>query len=136
MKNSLFIFLLALFGCTQKYKVINLPIPPPPPPPNILPPSLPPSFSPSLDDVSNIQINPIPHPFNLNGHFPYAVWVDGQRLQLNYKELNQLVIALNLNFKQPKNTAKIHRGEGWVYPLDKNESIKRKNTIGSTRNTD
>jgi hypothetical protein len=136
MRISFLLFFLFLFGCSsKKSKVVNLEVPPPPPPPNILPPSDPPSFIPSLDEVAEIQVNPIPHPFNLNGHFPYAVWVDGQRLKLTPQEMNQLIVALDLKFEQPKNTKNIHNGEGWLYPLDRNESTKKENAIGSARNT-
>jgi len=137
MKISFLLFFVFLFGCSSKQgRVINLDIPSPPPPPNIIPPSTPPSFIPSLDEVAKIEINPIPHPFDLNGHFPYAVWINGQRLKLSYKELNQLVVALDLNSQHIKHSENIHNGEGWLYPLDRNESIKRENTIGSARNTD
>jgi hypothetical protein len=32
-----------------------------------------------------------------------------------------LAQALNLKFIQPKDTAKIHNGEGWLYPLELEE---------------
>lgn len=137
MKISFLSLLLFLFGCSSKKNMsIDLEFPPPPSPPNILPPSDPPPFIPSLDEVAEIQINPIPHPFDLNGYFPYAVWINGQRLKLTPKEMNQLIVALDLNSEQIEQTENIHNGEGWLYPLDKNESIKRENTIGSSRNTD
>lgn len=137
MKINFLLFFVFLFGCSSKKgRVVDFDISPPPPPPNIIPPSDPPSFVPSLDEVAEIQINPIPHPFDLNGYFPYAVWINGQRLKLTPKEMNQLIIALNLNSGQIKQTENIHSGEGWLYPLDRNESIKRENTIGSARNTD
>lgn len=127
MKFSVFILFTLLLGCYKKYEIVDLPIPPPPPPPRILPPSSPPNFLPSLSEVSDIQINPIPHPFNLNGLYPYAVWVDGKRLRLNRNELNNLVVYLDLKFSQPKDTEKIHKGEGWVYPLKiKKEETKSK----------
>ena len=70
-----------------------------------------------------IEVNRLPHPFNVNGTLPYAVWVDGERLPLNSAEAQKIVDSLNLEFKQPKDTAKIHSGEGWLYPY--NESVEK-----------
>ncbi len=118
MRISLLIFAFAFFGCSNKKgKVIDLDIPPPPPPPSLLPPSAPPNFEPPIDQLINIQVNPIPHPFNLNGTIPYAIWVNGEPLPMNYSLSQSIAKALSLEFKQPKNTAQIHNGEGWLYPL-------------------
>ena len=38
-----------------------------------------------------IQVNSLPHPFNLNGRMPYQVWVNGERLKLNGDKANQIV---------------------------------------------
>lgn len=116
-------FLVSFFGCTQKNATNPMlaTLPAPPPPPNIVPPTLPPSFIPIDADV---QINRIPHPFNLNGSRPYAIWVDGKRLHLNSTETRALANSLNLKFTQPKDTAEIHNGDGWQRPLklDKSKS--------------
>jgi len=48
---------------------------------------------------------------------PYAIWLNGKKVSLNASETRALVKSLNLKFEQPKNTAKIHQGEGWLYPL-------------------
>ena len=72
MKNSLIILFLFLFGCRQSGQIVDIDFPPPPPPPSLLPPP-PPNFTPTRDSVLSIQVNPIPHPFNLNGSVPYAV---------------------------------------------------------------
>lgn len=116
MKNSLFIFFLVLFGCKQKDGILGVDFPPPPPPPSFLPPP-PPSFFPTRESVLNIQVNPIPHPFNLNGTMPYAIWVNGEPLPMSHELSQGVAKALQLEFKQPKNTAKIHNGEGWLYPI-------------------
>lgn len=121
MKISLCLFFLFLIGCSQKKVLLTLDLPMPPPPPSILPPSLPPSFIPSLTDISEIQLNPIPHPFNINGELPFAVWIDGKRLPMNRKLSKDFANFLGLKFTQPKNTAEIHNGEGWLYPLDINK---------------
>ena len=73
---------------------------------------------PYLGQGSEVQINPLPHPFNLNGTMPYAVWVDGEKLNLTPKQTQDLTQSLNLEFKQPENTEAIHNGEGWLAPLD------------------
>jgi len=107
-------------SCQHKSKNIessDLNLPPPPPPPNITPPSPAPDFRPNILDLAEIQINPLPHPFNLDGHMPYAVWVNGKKLPLNSVETRSLAKALNLKFEQPKDTAEIHSGAGWQFPL-------------------
>jgi hypothetical protein len=116
MKNSLcLISALLLFGCQsqnlkQEYFI-------PPPPPTIKPPTPPPSFIPSIKRLAEIQINPIPHPFSINGEKPFAVWVDGKRLNLNNSEIIKLTNSLNIKYKTPSDTAEIHQGQGWQYPL-------------------
>lgn len=124
-QNSLFLFFIVLFcGCQsqniQKKELTPPPPPPnvkPPPPPNVKPPTPPPSFIPSIKRLAEIQINPIPHPFSVNGEVPFAIWVDGKRLQLSNSEIKQLTKSLNIKYQAPNNTAEIHQGKGWLYPL-------------------
>ena len=117
---------LFLVGCNHGGTPIDaFDYPNPPPPPNILPWNAPPSFEPSLSELAEIQINPLPHPFNVNGNMPYAVWFNGEKLNLNAHEIRVLAKSLNLRFKQPANTAQIHNGEGWLYPLDLNKEYKK-----------
>lgn len=114
----LFIVLFA-FGCrTQKKQNTITNMPPPPPPPSITPLSTPPNFTPDLGKLKQVQINRLPHPFNLDGNNPYAVWVDGKRLRLNSHQVRHLAQVLNLHFTQPKNSPKLHNGEGWLYPRE------------------
>lgn len=127
-----------LVGCNHNNKVIeaiDFPLPPPPPP-NMLPFSAPPTFTPNVEELAlmrqkfegvEVQINPIPHPFNLNGSIPYVVWVNGERLPLNSIQVRELAQSLNLKFEQPKDTAEIHNGAGWQRPLELNEN-KSNNT--------
>jgi len=120
IQNSLCLIFVVLFcGCQsqsiQKEEFI------PPPPPNIKPPTPPPSFTPSTKRLAEIQINSIPHPFSVNGEIPFAIWMDGKRLQLSNSEIKQLTESLNIKYQAPNNTAKIHQGEGWQYPLKINE---------------
>ena len=111
MKTKIIYLFIVLFVCgcqTQKKQKTTINIPSPPP-----------SFTPSLaklQQIKEIQINRLPHPFNLNGNNPYAIWVDGKRLALNSNEVRHLAEALNLHFTQPEDTAEIHNGEGWQYP--------------------
>lgn len=118
MKYLLAIITFTSFGCNHNSKVIEaIDYPIPPPPPNILPYNFPPNFTPDMTQLAEVQINPLPHPFNLNGNVPYAIWVNGKRLSLNNTQVKELAHALNLKFKQPKGTAQIHSGEGWLHPL-------------------
>jgi hypothetical protein len=128
MKSLFFLLLLFLAGCNSSSRVIesiDYPIRPPLLfPPNIYPSHPPPPFKPSLAELAEVQINPLPHPFNVNGRIPYAVWVNGKKISLNSLETKALAKSLNLEFKQPKDTAQIHSGEGWLYPLPSKKLIK------------
>lgn len=65
-----------------------------------------------------IQVNSLPHPFNLNGSMPYQVWVNGERLPLRGEKTEKLIELLDLNeFEQPEDTAEIHSGAGWLRPF-------------------
>ena len=120
----LFFFFYLLVGCpvtqVSQDDVYEFPIPPPHPP-TILPPHPPPAFTPSLKEI---QVNRLPHPFNVNGTMPYQVWVDGERLPLNSHEAIAIAESLNLKFVQPRDTAEIHSGEGWIRPFKINTAIK------------
>lgn len=112
MKTKIILISLILSGC--KSAEVNLPKPPVA---TIAPaPEMTPDLSKLLKESKNIQINSLPHPFNLNGNFPYAVWVDGNRVPLTPGESLALAKSLNIEFKQPNNTAEIHNGEGWLFP--------------------
>ena len=67
---------------------------------------------------AGIQVNSLPHPFNLDGSLPYQIWVDGERLPLRGEMVDKIIELLDLGeFKQPKDTAEIHNGAGWMFPL-------------------
>ena len=72
-------------------------------------------------EVESIQINRLPHPLNINGENPYAIWVDGKRLNLDRNQVKDLARSLHIKFEQPKDTAQIHSGAGWLFPLEVNE---------------
>ena len=70
-----------------------------------------------LQAATGVQVNSLPHPFNVGGNMPYQVWVNGERLPLNSDKANRIVDLLDLKpFEQPKNTAAIHNGAGWMFP--------------------
>lgn len=71
-----------------------------------------------LQAAPGVQVNSLPHPFNLDGRMPYQVWVNGERLPLNGDKAKQIVNLLDLGpFEQPKDTAEIHSGAGWLRPF-------------------
>lgn len=126
LKNKWWVIFLVLTSCqSNKHKEIDLPTPPPPPPPNLpkhfLVPTSPPNFTPNVNEVFEIQINPIPHPLNINGSIPYVVWLNGEKLPLKPNQVRALAKSLNIEFKQPKSTAGIHNGKGWLTPFSKKE---------------
>lgn len=71
-----------------------------------------------LQAATGVQVNSLPHPFNLNGSMPYQVWVNGKRLPLNGDKANKIVELLDIGpFEQPEDTGEIHSGAGWMFPL-------------------
>ena len=64
-----------------------------------------------------VQINHLPHPLNIGGTLPFAVWVDGERVPLDRVELQAIGQTLNIDFQPPPDTPEIHNGAGWVYPF-------------------
>jgi hypothetical protein len=121
--SSLYIiFLLFFIGCnhTQQLNEEKTEFDfyePPPPPPLVLPPSLAPDFIPSSTHLAEIQINEIPHPFNLNGHIPCQVWVNGKRLNIKPEEAQRLAKAIDLEDRPKIAPSMIHAGAGWTKPL-------------------
>ena len=116
--------LLFVIGCksSKLEEEIDLPIPPPPSlPKHFLIPTTPPNFTPNVEEVFEIQINPIPHPLNVNGNIPYVVWLNGEKLILSPKQVRELAYSLNIEYKQPEDTAEIHNGQGWLRPFSKKE---------------
>ena len=80
-----------------------------------------PGSTPKSAYKGTIQVNKLPFPFNMNGTMPYQVWVDGERLPLNGDQADRIIDALELakgdSFVQPDDTAEIHAGAGWQFPL-------------------
>lgn len=116
-----FIFLLFFVGCESSniktspldVKILKTP----PPPPSILPTSRAPNFVPNTARLSQVQINEIPHPFNLNGHIPCVIWVNGKRLNISPQEAQKLAQAVDLSSREKIHASKLHSGEGWIKPL-------------------
>ena len=72
----------------------------------------------NFDDFQ-IQINSVPHPFNISGS--YVVWVNKKRVKLGRSQVNFLAKTLNLSLERPKDTAELHNGNGWIRPFEINE---------------
>ena len=89
----------------------------PPPPHNHFPPNPAPTFTPNSSHLAQIQINEIPHPFNLNGHMPCAVWVNGRRLNITPIQAQNLANAVNLDSRPKIAPSKLHAGIGWLEAL-------------------
>jgi hypothetical protein len=121
--HSLYCICLLLFlGCeTPQTKNLNNDLTflemIPPPPPNYSPPAPAPTFIPSFEHLAQIQINEIPHPFNLNGHMPCAVWVNGRRLDITPTQAQNLANAVNLSSQPKISPSKLHAGIGWIEAL-------------------
>jgi hypothetical protein len=67
--------------------------------------------------ITEIQINPVPHPLNVDGFYPYVIWVNGERVRMKPGDIQQLAIALDLPL-YPPTTPEMHAGSGWLRPLD------------------
>jgi hypothetical protein len=120
--SSLYIiFLLFFIGCeSSKTEVSNIDFSKlelPPPPPLMLPTTPVPNFTPNIVKSSQVQINEIPHPFNLNGHIPCVIWVNGKRLNISPLEAQKLAKAVDLSSRPKIHASKLHSGEGWTNPL-------------------
>lgn len=65
---------------------------------------------------TNIQVNRLPAPFNIDGGMPFQVWVDGTPLPVNGRVSRDIVAKLNLEFEQPIQSPAIMSGDGWLRP--------------------
>lgn len=123
--NSLYLIILLLVGCTNSTKVENIQdksnmfAPPYTFPPMVLPPIKSSSIKNNTNNLAEVQINKIPHPFDLNGHIPCAVWVNGSRLKLSPLDAQKVAKAINLDAHPTIHSARLHQGEGWLTPLKK-----------------
>jgi len=116
VRNNLwFLFFILFSGCESRVQNIS-DLPPPPPPPNFIP-TFPSDFISELLTDSRVQINPIPHPLSLDGEIPFAVWLNGERLELSNSQIKDLTQFLDIKYEKPKDTFEIHSGAGWLKPL-------------------
>jgi len=75
-------------------------------------------FKPSLEQQV-IEINSIPPPFDVNGRFPYVVWVNGKRVDMPQKDILVLVEKIGKENIKPSNNKDIHIG--WLTPHAKSD---------------
>ena len=121
MINTCFIYFVLLAGCNSfdrgscRLKSINLDLPPPPP--FFSPSSLAPNFISNFSDFKQIQINNVPHPFNINGYLPCSVWINGEKVDLTPTQAQSLAKILNLKSYPAIDDQKLHEGIGWLQPL-------------------
>ena len=64
-----------------------------------------------------IEINSIPPPFNINGRFPYVVWMNGKRVDMPQKDILALIKKIGKENIKPSNNKDIHIG--WLIPHTK-----------------
>ena len=68
----------------------------------------------SLSYPVAIEINSVPFPFDLNGHYPYVVWMNGKRVELPKEDLITLVNKVGADNIPLADSQDIHRG--WLSP--------------------
>ena len=64
-----------------------------------------------------IEINDVPHPFNLNNYNSYIVWVNGKRVDIPLEKKNALIALVGAKNIAPVSDEDIHNGDGWLRPL-------------------
>lgn len=73
--------------------------------------------------TTEIQINAVPKPLDIDGFYPYMVWVNGEPSGLNPGQAKDLAIALGLPIHEKPTHYAIHDGEGWTRPLSLKYSV-------------
>jgi len=73
--------------------------------------------------TTEIQINAVPKPLDIDGFYPYMVWVNGEPSGLNPGQAKALAIALGLPIHEKPTHYAIHDGEGWLRPLSLKYSV-------------
>ena len=69
----------------------------------------------------SIEINSVPPPFDLNGHAPYVLWINGKKVDLPKEDLLALVNKVGVE-KIPKiNPLDIHKGWLWSHFVQREE---------------
>lgn len=75
------------------------------------------NFIPDLGSLPQIQINKIPHPFDVGGYLPCTVWINGKKADLTPYQAQDLAKILNLGAYPAIDDKKLHEGIGWQQPL-------------------
>ncbi len=79
---------------------------------------------------SVIEINTVPPPFDINGRYPYVVWVNGERVDMSRGDVLALVKKIGKENIKMAESSNIHKG--WLYsylrgdPANEFESKKRR----------
>ena len=61
-----------------------------------------------------VEINEVPPPFDLNGHDPYVVWINGARVQIPKSYVDPIIAKIGKANIKPINIIDIHKG--WLSP--------------------
>ena len=68
-----------------------------------------------FQDPLFIEVNNVPPPFDVNGHFPYVLWINGERvLYAPTEEIQALIKKVGNNNIRKLNSSDIHAG--WLKP--------------------
>lgn len=78
--------------------------------------------------ITEIQINAVPKPLDIDGLYPYVVWVNGKHSGLLPGEAKALAQALNLPIHEKPTHYAIDRGDGWLRPLPLKYSVYKNST--------
>ena len=73
--------------------------------------------------ITEIQINSVPKPLDIDGFYPYMIWVNGKPSGLNPGQAKDLAIALGLPIHEKPTHYAIQDGEGWTRPLSLKYSV-------------
>jgi hypothetical protein len=64
-----------------------------------------------------IEINDVPHPFNLNNTNQYVIWINGKKVKVKNKDKQAIVALVGASNIKPVTDEDIHNGNGWLRPL-------------------
>jgi hypothetical protein len=64
-------------------------------------------------EIPFIEINSVPPPFDIDGRYPYVVWVNGERVSMPKKDIVSLVNKIGKENIKRADTGDIHRG--WLF---------------------
>ena len=78
--------------------------------------------------ITEIQINAVPKPLDMNGFYPYVVWINGKHSGLNPGQAKALAQALNLPLHEKPTHYAIENGDGWLRPLPLKYSVYKNST--------